>query len=99
MATFKELQAQMAVLEEQTAAARAAEFGDVPADIRATVTEYGFSERDILGLGRGGCSSRHGGVAASIYCGPKTEATGSGRGRAPNWIKDAKDRDRYLIRD
>ena len=71
MATFKELKAQMAVLEEQAAAARAAEFEDVLADIRAKVTEYALTKRDIFGLGRGGCSSRHGGVAPPKYRDPK----------------------------
>ncbi|MCP3728711.1 H-NS histone family protein [Paraburkholderia sp. CNPSo 3272] len=99
MATFKELKAQMAVLEEQAAAARAAEFEGVLADVRTKVTEYGFTERDIFGRGRGGRSPRPGGVAAPKYRDPKTGATWSGRGRAPNWIKDAKHRDSYLIRD
>ncbi|MEM5332088.1 hypothetical protein VSR34_37000 [Paraburkholderia sp. JHI2823] len=35
MATFRELKAQMAALEAQAAAARAAEFEEVLADIRA----------------------------------------------------------------
>ncbi|MFT0171468.1 H-NS family nucleoid-associated regulatory protein [Paraburkholderia mimosarum] len=29
------------------------------------------------------------------YCDPKTGATWSGRGRAPDWIKDVKKRDRH----
>ncbi|CAB4048675.1 hypothetical protein LMG9964_02316 [Paraburkholderia phenoliruptrix] len=49
MATFKELKAQMAALEEQAAAARAAEYEEVLADIRAKVADYGFTERDIFG--------------------------------------------------
>ncbi|MEX3910137.1 hypothetical protein AB4Y33_43340, partial [Paraburkholderia sp. BR14319] len=42
----------MAVLEEQTVAARAAEFEEVLADVRTKVTEYGFTKRDIFGRGR-----------------------------------------------
>lgn len=34
---------------------------------------------------------------AAKYADPKSGATWSGRGRAPAWIKDAKDRSRFLI--
>ncbi|HDR9496364.1 H-NS family nucleoid-associated regulatory protein [Burkholderia stabilis] len=34
---------------------------------------------------------------ASKYRAPKTGATWSGRGRAPQWIAGAKNRDRFLI--
>ncbi|MGN4224231.1 H-NS family nucleoid-associated regulatory protein, partial [Burkholderia gladioli] len=33
------------------------------------------------------------------YLDPKTGATWSGRGRPPEWIKNAKDRDRFLIKE
>ncbi|CAM2157982.1 H-NS histone family protein [Paraburkholderia tropica] len=96
MATYKELKAQMAELEAQAAAAREAEFQEVLADIRAKVSEYGFTEQDIFGRRRGGPRAPAAHVAAR-YRDPKTGATWSGRGRAPNWIKDAKNRDRFLI--
>ncbi|WP_028209103.1 H-NS histone family protein [Paraburkholderia nodosa] len=99
MATFRELKAQMAALEEQAAAARAAEYEEVLADIRAKVADYGFTERDIFGLRRRGRTTSAGGVVPPKYRDPKTGATWSGRGRAPNWIKEVKNRDRYLIRD
>jgi DNA-binding protein H-NS len=99
MATFKELKAQMAALEEQAAAARAVEFEEVLADIRAKVADYGFTQRDIFGRRRGTRAASAGHVVPPKYLDPKTGATWSGRGRAPNWIKDVKNRDRYLIRD
>ncbi|MEX3925159.1 H-NS histone family protein [Paraburkholderia sp. BR10936] len=99
MATFKELKAQMAALEEQAAAARAAEFEEVLADIRAKVADYGFTERDIFGRRRGGRETAARGVVPAKYRDPKTGVTWSGRGRAPNWIKDVKNRNRYLIRE
>jgi DNA-binding protein H-NS len=37
------------------------------------------------------------GVQPALYVDPKTGATWSGRGRAPAWIADAKDRSRFLI--
>ncbi|WP_028209049.1 H-NS histone family protein [Paraburkholderia nodosa] len=97
MATFKELKAQMAALEEQAAAARAAEFEAVLADIRVKVVEYGLTERDIFGRRQGARAKTITGVLPPKYRDPKTGATWSGRGRAPNWIKNAKNRDRFLI--
>lgn len=87
----------MAELAEQVAAARAAEFQEVLADIRAKVAEYGFTERDIFGRGRGGRAKPARSVSPAKYRDPRTGATWSGRGRTPNWIKDAKNRDRFLI--
>lgn len=97
MATFKELKAQMAALEAQTAAARAAEFEEVLADIRVKVVDYGFTERDIFGRRRAARTISSSGVVPARYHDPKTGATWSGRGQAPGWIKDAKNRERFLI--
>lgn len=96
MATYKELKAQMAELEAQADAARAAESADVLADIRAKVADYGFTERDIFGRGRSGQRKAAESVLPAKYRDPKTGATWSGRGRAPKWIKYAKSRDRFL---
>ena len=97
VATFKELKAQMAELEKQAAAARVAEFEEVLADIREKVAEYGFTEGDIFGRGRGRPRKGAAGVLPAKYRNPKTGATWSGRGRPPDWIKNAKNRDRFLI--
>ncbi|MGF6723363.1 DNA-binding protein H-NS [Paraburkholderia sp. GAS41] len=99
MATYKELKAQMAVLEEQAAMARAAEFDEVLADIRLKIAEYGFTARDIFGRARGARTTSVGGVVPAKYRDPKSGATWSGRGRAPSWIKDVKNRNRYLTSD
>ncbi|WP_213309054.1 H-NS family nucleoid-associated regulatory protein [Paraburkholderia sacchari] len=99
MATYKELKQQMAELEARAAAARAAEFQEVLADIRAKVADYGFTEQDIFGRGRGRPRKPAESGAPPRYRDPNTGATWSGRGRAPNWIKNAKDRDRFLIRN
>ncbi|WP_322069494.1 H-NS histone family protein [Paraburkholderia bannensis] len=97
MATFRELKAQMAELEVQAAAARAAEFEEVLADVRAKVAEYGFTERDIFGSRRGRPRKATAATLPAKYQDPKSGATWSGRGRAPDWIKGAKNRDRFLI--
>ncbi|MBO7885738.1 MULTISPECIES: H-NS histone family protein [Burkholderia] len=96
MATYKELKAQAEALAEKAEAARLAEFQAVVVEVRAKVAEYGITEKDIFSRQRG----RSGKVPAEAkYLDPKTGATWSGRGRAPAWIKDAKNRDRFLIKE
>ncbi|ABB05646.1 H-NS family nucleoid-associated regulatory protein [Burkholderia lata] len=96
MATYKELKAKMDALAEQTEAARVAEFQAVVEEIRAKVAEYGVTEKDIFGKQRGRSAKA---VVDAKYRDPKTGATWSGRGRAPAWIKDAKNRDRFQIQE
>lgn len=100
MATYAELRQQLAELEEQAALARANEAADVLADIKAKVAEFGFSEEDIFGRrpGRRRAGAPAGHHVAPKYQDPSTGATWTGRGRAPRWIVDAKNRDRFLIR-
>ncbi|MGM3411561.1 H-NS histone family protein [Ralstonia holmesii] len=95
MATYKELLAQKAKLEEQLESARVKELQTVIEQVRQVVAEYGLTAEDL------GLASRRGRVAAKKatvapkYRDPKTGATWSGRGRAPAWI--GKNRDRFLI--
>jgi DNA-binding protein H-NS len=96
MATYKELKAQAEVLAEKAEAARLAEFQAVLDDVRAKVVEYGITEKDIFGRRR---SQSVKAPSEAKYLDPKTGATWSGRGRAPAWIKDAKNRDRFLIQE
>ena len=98
MATYRELKAQMETLAEKAETARVAEFQAIVDDIRAKVAEYGITEKDIFGTRRGRSSvTRSKAPVEAKYRDPKTGATWSGRGRAPAWIKDAKNRDRFLI--
>ena len=95
MATYKELVAQKAKLEEQIETARAKELEAVIQQVRQTVAEYGLTAEDLgLAQRRG----RRAGAKAPVpakYRDPKTGATWSGRGRAPAWI--GKNRDKFLI--
>ncbi|MCP3720725.1 H-NS histone family protein [Paraburkholderia sp. CNPSo 3281] len=77
---------------------RQQEFEAVLAGIRAKVAAYGYTPQDIFGRGRGrpGLSR---GASTAKYRDPASSATWSGRGRAPNWIRDARNRDRFLIRN
>ena len=73
-------------------AAISAESATVLADIREKVTLYGFTEKDVFGR------RRSVGPVEAKYQNPETGDTWSGRGRAPTWIKDAKNRDKFLIK-
>ncbi|WP_175904163.1 H-NS family nucleoid-associated regulatory protein [Burkholderia seminalis] len=99
MATYKELKAQAEALAEKAEAARLAEIQTVVDDIRAKIAEYGISEKDIFGARRGKLAKQATAPVEAKYRDPKTGATWSGRGRAPAWIKDAKNRNRFLIQE
>ncbi|AOK45334.1 H-NS family nucleoid-associated regulatory protein [Burkholderia vietnamiensis] len=97
MATYKELKAQMGALAEKAEAARVAEFQAVIDDIRSKVAEYGITEKDIFGTRRSRSAKQANVPVEAKYRDPKTGATWSGRGRAPAWITDVKNRNRFLI--
>ena len=96
MATYKDLLAQKAKLEEQLETARVAELEAVIAQTRQIVLEYGLIAEDI---GLTSKSKKKAGkkTVAAKYMDPKTGVTWSGRGRAPAWI-EGKNRDRFLIK-
>ncbi|MBN3790051.1 H-NS histone family protein [Burkholderia sp. Ac-20353] len=94
---YKALKAQLEALHEKTEAARIAELEAVVADIRAKVAEYGIAAEQIFGRQRVAKGKKVGAHVAAKYQNPKTGETWSGRGRAPAWIKDVKDRSRFLI--
>lgn len=97
MATYKELKARAEALAEKAEAARLAEIQSTIDDIRAKVAEYGITEKDIFGGRRGKSAKQTKAPVEAKYRDPKTGTTWSGRGRAPAWIKDAKNRNRFLI--
>ncbi|HDR9757511.1 TPA: H-NS histone family protein [Burkholderia cepacia] len=99
MATYKALKAQMDELAEKAEVARVAELQAVVDDIRAKVAEYGITGKDIFGGRRGRPAKQEKASIEAKYRDPKSGATWSGRGRAPAWIKDAKNRTRFLIQE
>ncbi|WP_186052469.1 H-NS family nucleoid-associated regulatory protein [Burkholderia gladioli] len=96
---YKTLKTQLDALQERTEAARIAELEAVIAQVRELVTEYGITEDQIYGRKRAKKTAKSAAavVAEPKYQNPKTGETWSGRGRAPLWIRDAKNRDRFLI--
>ena len=85
MATYAELQAQIAALTAQAEAARKAELNSVIADIKKKMADYGLTLHDLDGR----ASSLKGSKVAPKYRNPKTGATWSGRGKRPNWLDEA----------
>jgi DNA-binding protein H-NS len=94
---YKTLKAQLDALQEKTEAARVAELEALIADIREKVAEYGITAEQIFDRQRVGKGKKVGVHVAAKYQNPKTGETWSGRGRAPAWIKDVKDRSRFSI--
>ncbi|RDK02410.1 H-NS family nucleoid-associated regulatory protein [Paraburkholderia lacunae] len=97
MSTYKALREQIERLTQKAEAARAVELQAVIAEIRARVSEYGLTEKDIFPPRRGRPAKTAKPVAAPKYRDPKTGQTWSGRGRTPAWLK-SKDRGRFLIK-
>lgn len=93
--TVAELKSQLEKTQAELEAAIAAESAEILADIREKIAVYGFTEKDVFGRKR---AASFGGTVAPKYHNPKTGETWSGRGRAPAWIKDAANRDKFLIK-
>ena len=96
MATYLELKAQAEALAKQAEEARLAELDAIISSIREQIAEYGITPEQLFGRRRSVASSARAPVAPK-YRDPKTGATWSGRGKAPQWIAGAKNRDRFLI--
>ncbi|MBU9169566.1 H-NS histone family protein [Burkholderia gladioli] len=94
---YKALKAQLDALQERTEAARVAELEAVVAQVRELVAEYGITADQIYGRKRAAKGTKQAAAVEAKYQNPKTGETWSGRGRAPGWIRDAKNRDRFLI--
>lgn len=98
MATYLELKAQAEALAQQAEEARLAELDSVITTIREQIAEYGITPDQLFGRRRAAAPSARAPIAPK-YRDPKTGATWSGRGKAPHWIADAKNRNRFLISD
>jgi DNA-binding protein H-NS len=112
MATLESINLKIAKLQQQAAAIAEKQTSVGLVKIRDLMHKHGLSVEDIQGFigqkrGRKPSKTSANGAAKSVrvkaqpvaakYADPKSGATWSGRGRAPAWIKDAKDRTRFLI--
>jgi DNA-binding protein H-NS len=107
MKSYVHIKAEIAKLERQADAALKQERAGVITRIKQAIDIYGLTARD-LGLGGKGKSGTSGRavskansttttVGVAKYRDPKTGKTWTGRGKPPNWIKDVKNREAFLI--
>jgi len=110
MKTYAQIQGEIAKLEKQANAARKGEIAGVVKRIKEAIAEYGLTAQD-LGLSSGkaatkattkrAAKARKNGkpttVGVAKYHDPATGKTWTGRGKPPDWIKGAKNRDQFLI--
>ena len=113
MATLEQIQAKMKQLQAQADALISKKAQAVVDQIRALMLKHGLTTEDIeakakakraaKGLTVGTAAYKTNAATgekakvAPKYQHPKTGATWTGRGRAPAWIAEAKDRSRFLI--
>jgi DNA-binding protein H-NS len=112
MVTLDSIKVKIAKLEKQAAAIAEKQSSIGLGKIRELMHKHGLSVADIESFvgkkrGRKPLAKTANGAAKSAgretkpvapkYADPKSGATWSGRGRAPAWIKDVKDRTRFLI--
>ncbi|WP_126223498.1 H-NS family nucleoid-associated regulatory protein [Burkholderia ambifaria] len=100
---LENIQAKIAKLQQQADAIKAERTQAVVRQIHDLMLEYGLTMKDI-----GAASNRKGrrlnghgagskGKLPPKYMNPKTGETWSGHARPPAWIKDVKDRSKFLI--
>ena len=109
MKTFAAIKAEIAKLERAAETARRTEVAGVVGRIKEAIAAYGLTAHDLgLGMGSKTAKSANGVttrsrkisgpvVGAAKYRDPSTGQTWTGRGRPPQWIVEAKDRDAFLI--
>jgi len=106
MATIQSIQAKIARLQAQAEAIATAKSTVVLDKIRELMERHQISVTDVethIGKRRGRKSANKAGSgagkagSAAKYRDPKTGATWTGHGRAPQWIANAKNRNKFLI--
>jgi DNA-binding protein H-NS len=97
MSQYADLKVQIAKLQAQADEARRTEVGNVVADMRQKIAEYGLTAQDLgfaVAAKRGRPPKKA--PLPARYQDPKSGNTWSGRGKPPKWIA-GKNRDRFLI--
>ena len=93
MATYAELQAQIAALQEQAEQLRVSEIKSALAQIKELMEKNGITTADLQDGMR---KTRKASSVAAQYRDPVSKKTWSGRGRAPKWL-EGKNRDEFRI--
>jgi DNA-binding protein H-NS len=93
MATYKEIQNQIAELQRAAEEARTKEVQGAVEKIKSLMTDYGLSIDDIAGTKRRGGKVKAG---AKVQFRDDQGNTWSGRGRMPGWLH-GKDKEQYRL--
>lgn len=93
MATYKDLQAQIAQLQKEAKDARANEVGAAVAEIQSLMREFGLMAED---LERQTTKKGRKPQAKGAIKFRRGDQSWSGRGRPPLWLKD-EDREKYRV--
>lgn len=104
MATYADVKRQIAELEKQAETLFRNEIKDAVATVKELIARYELTVED-LGLvakrGQRGApkakAPKAKAVGAPMYRDPKSGKTWTGRGKPPNWIAGAKNREAFLI--
>jgi DNA-binding protein H-NS len=105
MAKLESIQAKIARLQAEAAAIVKKQSLTAIAKISELMEEHGLTFADLQshlggrrrGRPKAGARSADRGNGIAKYVDPKSGATWTGRGRAPAWIANAKNRDRFVI--
>ncbi len=104
MATLESIQARIAKLQAQADAVASTKSTASLEKIRDLMHKYSVSVADIeafvgkrRGRKPGQAVTAKPAASAAKYLDPKTGATWTGHGRAPQWIANAKDRSKFLV--
>ncbi|WP_311665032.1 MULTISPECIES: H-NS family nucleoid-associated regulatory protein [unclassified Paraburkholderia] len=105
VATLESLQAKIKKLEQQAQALVAKKASGVIEKIRDLMEKHGLTTADIDAHAGGKQRAKHAAAKTAAkpatsdakYRDPKSGATWSGHGRAPQWIAAAKNRDKYMV--
>lgn len=104
--SYADIQKEIEALQAQASSARHREISEVVARIKEAITTYGLTAADLGLRGSGRPVGRPAGAktvrkvaSAGVpkYRDPKSGKTWTGHGKPPNWIKDARDRNTFLI--
>jgi DNA-binding protein H-NS len=93
MATFKEIQNQIAELQRAAEEARAQEVQGAVEKIRTLMADYGLSMDDIAGRKKRGGNAK---VLGKVAFRDDQGNTWSGRGRVPGWLQ-GKDKEQFRV--
>lgn len=94
MATYAELQTQIAELQAKAEQARIEELSGAIAQIHALMKQYGITVQDLQGTEKK--TRKTSAPVAAKYRDPATGKEWTGRGREPLWLKD-KNKDDFKI--